>query len=128
MADDDVAEKATAAEQIQGKWVIYRDTREGRIKTVKEHLDGRTVLTTYDADDKVLYSHRSEYEVDATGNVYVFRYRNQEVLVGPDAGKKDKRDKAYLFRIEGDRFFEVHGMLKGDTGGPYLVVWERLKD
>lgn len=123
------SEKAdSVAEQIKGEWVSYRDTPNGRYMTIKEHTGDITLLTTYDPNQVAVYSHRSEYRIDDSGNVNIFRYRNQTVLVGPNAGAKDKRDKAYLFRIEGDRFIEVHGMMKGDQGMPSLKVWTRLKE
>jgi hypothetical protein len=122
-ANDDLS----LAEQIRGEWVLYRDTPNGRYMTIKEHLGERTVVTTYDPENRPVLSHRSEYRVDAGGSVPIFQYRNKVVLVGPNAGATDESESAYIFRVEGDRFYEVHGMLPGDTGKPSLVVWERLK-
>jgi CHASE2 domain-containing sensor protein len=122
------ARKPSAAEQIRGEWVRYHDTPNGRYMTIKAHLADHTVVTTYDPNHKPVQSHRSEYRVDVSGDVPIFRYRNKVVLIGKNAGAKDERESAYLLRIDGDRFFEVHGMLPGDKGDPSLIVWERLKD
>jgi hypothetical protein len=129
MADDarkaGVADQLSAAEQIRGAWVRYRDTAEGRYTTIKEHFGDHTVVTTYDPQMKPVESHRSEYRVDEGGKVPTYLYRNRTVLVGPSAGAKDNRELTYLFRIEGDTFYEVHGMLPGDSGRPSLITWER---
>ena len=53
--------------------------------------------------------------VDETGDIPIFRYGNKVVLVGPNAGTRDARENAYIFRVFIDRFYEVHGMLPDDT-------------
>ena len=120
-------ETSSIAEQIKGKWVLYRETPNGRYMTIKVHNGTESIVTTYDPKLKEVYSHRSEYTLDDSGPVNVFTYRNKKVLTGRDAGAAVEGPVSYLFRIEGERFLEVHGMMKGDTRGPSLNVWERLK-
>lgn len=115
-------------ESVQGEWVLYRDTPKGRFMTIKDHRGDHTVVTTYDPENRPVTSHRSDYRIDATGSVPVFRYRNKVVLIGPNAGEKDDSDSAYVFRIHGDTFYEVHGLLPDDQGKPTLIIWERLHD
>lgn len=115
----------SAAEQIKGKWVQYRKTAKGRFKTIKEHFGDHTILTVYDPQEKVVYSHRSDYEIDSTGRANVFIHRNRLILTGTNAGTKTAKESAYLFRIEGNKFYEVHGMLSDDRTAPSLKVWER---
>jgi hypothetical protein len=124
----EVDKKPNVAEQIKGEWVLYRNTPNGRFMTIKEHLGDQSVVTTYDPNNKPIQSHRSDYRIDASAAVSIFRYRNKVVLIGPNAGAKEERESAYIFRIDGDRFFEVHGMLTGDKVDPSLIVWERLKN
>lgn len=131
-ADDTETKKSentiTAAEQILGKWVQYRDTKQGRIKIIKDHRGDHTILKVYGPNGEGLYSHRSDYVVEESDSIYIFRYRNKVVLTGPKAGEKDPKESAYIFRIEGDRFLELHGMLRTDQGKPSIVIWERLKE
>ncbi len=127
-SDPSGADKPTLAEQIRGEWVCYRDTPQGRFMTIKHHLEDQTVVTTYDPNNTPLQSHRSEYRIESSGSVSIFRYRNKVVLIGPNVGAKDERESAYLFRIEGDRFIEVRGMLNEDRGEPSLIIWKRLKE
>lgn len=115
-------------EKIKGEWVLYRETPNGRYMTIKEHRGDHTVVTTYDPNKNPIHSHRSEYSIDTSGSVPVFRYRNKVVLLGPNADAKDEHESAYILRIEGDRFYEVHGMLPGDRGTPSMIIWERLKE
>ncbi|WP_182868444.1 hypothetical protein [Stieleria mannarensis] len=122
------AAEPTVHEAIKGEWVMYRETPNGKYMTIKHHRGDHTVVTTYDPNKHPIQSHRSEYDIDTSGAVPVFRYRNKVVLVGPNAGAKDERESAYIFRIDGDRFYEIHGMLPGDEGKPSLRMWQRLKD
>lgn len=124
--EDDV-ESPSIAEQIKRKWVIYRESPQGKYMTIKVHNGLETIVTTYDPNLKVVYSHRSEYTLDDSGPVNIFTYRNKKVLVGRDAGATQEGPVSYLFRIDGERFLEVHGMMKEDTRGPSLNVWQRLK-
>lgn len=127
-SDDKPGDGPKLAEQIRGDWVLYRDTPNGRYMTIKEHLSDHSIVTTYDPNQNAIQSHRSEYRIDESGPIPVFRYKNKVVLIGPTAGDKDEGESAYIFRVEGDQFFEVHGMLPGDKGKPSLILWERLKN
>lgn len=112
---------------IEGEWVSYADTANGRYTTIKEHRNGVTILTTYDPNQVAVHSHQSEYTVDDQGGAHIFRYRNRKVILGINAGAMDPREKAYLFHLDDDSFYEVHGMLPKDTGKPTIKVWKRLK-
>lgn len=129
VADEPVTDEAaqTFDEQIKGDWVRYHDTPQGRFMTIKTHLGERTVLTTYDPNRKAVSSFESEYVVDESGPVPVFRYQNKVVLIGPNRGARDPREKAYIFRVTADEFYEVHGMMPSDKKKPGLILWERLK-
>ncbi|MGI9470961.1 MAG: hypothetical protein ACR2NZ_05490 [Rubripirellula sp.] len=127
-SEDSEPETPSIAEQVKGKWVLYRETPNGRFTTIKVHNGTESIVTSYDPNMNEVYSHRSEYTVDETGAACVFTYRNQKVLVGKDAGAVVPGPFSYLFRIDGERFLEVHGMMKGDKRNPSLTVWERLKD
>ena len=127
VSESNVDGDLSIAEQIKGKWVIYRESPQGKYMTIKVHNGRETIVTTYDPNLKEVYSHRSEYTLDDSGPVNVFTYRNKKVLVGRDAGATVEGPVSYLFRIDGERFLEVHGMMKEDTRGPSLNVWERLK-
>ena len=123
-ADD----KPSVAQQILGEWEIYRTTADGKIKVVKEHRGDHTIISTYDPNGNLVYSRRSDYKIDSTGEVNIFRFSNSTILVGPNAGAKDPSEFAYLFRVEGDRFLEVTGMMADDTDEPGLKVWRRPTD
>ncbi|QEG39556.1 hypothetical protein [Roseimaritima ulvae] len=124
---EDAVESPSAADQIKGDWVQYRDTANGRYMMIKQHLGDRTILTTYDPNKVAIYSHQSDYVVDDAGDIPVFRYKNKVVRIGPNAGAEDAREHAYHFRVVDDKFYELHGMLPDAEHPPRMTVWERLK-
>jgi hypothetical protein len=128
LADESDQATPTLAEKIKGKWVLYRETPQGRFMTIKIHNGSESIITTYDPSLKEVYAHRSDYIIDASGPANVFTYHNKKVLVGKGAGTVVPEHVSYLFRLDGERFLEVHGMMKNDTRKPSMTVWERLKE
>ena len=110
---------------ILGKWTTKANSKDGPITLVKEHANGTTTLTAFDATKRVLYSKTSEYRTEKHGNVRVFVFSNSQYIAGPNAGKIDKRTKSYVYRVDGRNFFEVRGMVVGTNEPPAIVVWER---
>ena len=111
---------------VLGKWTVSENSKNGPITLVKEHGDGITTLTAYDAAKRVLYAKTSEYHTEKHGQVKVFVFSNSKYTAGPDSGKSDKRTKSYIYRVTDKKFFEVRGMVTGVDESPGIIVWERI--
>ncbi len=111
---------------IVGRWTTKANSKNGPIKLVKEHGNGITTLTAYDATGRVLYGKSSEYHTEKQGNVKVFVFTKSRYTAGPDAGKTDNRTQAYIYRVDQKRFFEVRGMMTDSDESPAIIVWDRL--
>ena len=48
-------ELLSIAEQIKGKWVIYRESPQGKYMTINVHNGRETIVTTYDPNLKPVY-------------------------------------------------------------------------
>jgi hypothetical protein len=114
--------------QVQGRWQRLAKDREGRtVQFEKEHKGHKTTYTSFDQAGVVAYSHTSEFELSRTGQVRIFTYFNL-VVAGTNPGRTGGDRRSYIHKIEGDRFFEVQGMLIGqEKEQPTLIIWERLK-
>lgn len=121
-------EPKDAAQAVQGKWVRYQATPNGRIKIVKEHQGPRTILTAFDDQGKVLYAHESEFKTAASGKVRIFTFFNRAITAGPHAGQKLKETTSFIYRVVENRFIEVHGVLEGDSNAPLMIIWERAEE
>ena len=84
-------------------------------------------MTAKDADGKVLHSHHSQYELERTGKVRIFKYWNRTVTDGSDAGRVDPEPRSYIYRVIGNRFYEIHGVLTEDQRSPAIFIWNRVK-
>lgn len=123
------AEDADLA-RLQGRWQRLTKDGQGRtIRVVKVHEGRTTGLTAYDAEGQVVYGHTSEFELGRTGDVRTFTYFNLVVTAGPNPGPTGGERHTYVYRVVGDRFVEVHGLLVGqEDEEPTLIVWDRMKD
>jgi hypothetical protein len=122
------AQEATKTEDpfILGKWTVIENSKNGPITLVKEHVNGTTTLTAFDATKRVLYAKTSQYHTEKHGKVKVFVFSNSQYTAGPDAGKTDKQTRSYIYRVEWKSFYEVRGMVDGVEETPGIVVWERV--
>ena len=111
---------------LLGKWTVTENAKNGPITLVKEHANGTTTLTAFDATKRVLYAKTSQYHTEMHGKIKVFVFSNSKYTAGPDAGKTDKRTKSYVYRVDGKRFYEVRGMVDGVEESPGMVVWQRV--
>jgi hypothetical protein len=113
---------------IAGAWERTVTTPQGAYRFVKSHLDGKTTLHVTGPDGTVVESKASEYRVSETEAVRVFTYFNNVVTAGPNAGQRAAGESSYIYRIDGDRFYEIHGLLKSDDGPVQVIVWNRVQE
>jgi hypothetical protein len=114
---------------VEGKWERrYKDEAGNSFHVVKQHQDGQTTLTTYNEKGEVVSQHKSQYKLRKTDEVRVFTYSNIEVTEGPAKGQKSAGPFSYVYRIQDDSFYEVWGVLQGDSSTPTIIVWTRVKE
>ncbi len=112
---------------VAGKWE-RREVADGKsYHIVKEHKDNRTTVTTFDNEENVVESHKSQYEIKTVGPVYLFIYSNLESTSGPNKGQTSAGPFAYVYRVEDDLFYEAQGLLSNSRGEPKVLVWNRVK-
>jgi hypothetical protein len=112
---------------IEGLWRrTFRDKSGRELTTTKIERAGKSTVTVRDADGNKLHEHHSDYELQRSGEVRIFKYSNRTVTHGPDAGQVDPRPRRYIYRITGDRFYEIHGVLTDDERAPTIFIWERV--
>lgn len=120
-------EPNAAMKAVQGKWVRYQQTSDGRVTIIKEHKGNTTVLTVYGDAKNVIYSHKSEFKIERSGKIHVLTFFNRKITAGPNAGHTIEKPVSFVFRVADNRFVEVYGVLEDDTSAPNLIVWERME-
>lgn len=116
------------ADPIAGAWERTVTTPQGAYRFVKSHLEGKTTLHVTGPDGTVVESKTSEYRVSETDAVRIFTYFNNVVTAGPNAGRRAAGESSYIYRIDGDRFYEIHGLLKSDERPVQVIVWDRVQE
>lgn len=122
---DEVSNETTAAKElagVQGKWERIMKADGGAFKVVKEHKGNETTVTILDFEGNVVVAKRSEFRLEQTGKVRIFTFFNNVITVGPDKGQMDKAPHFYIYRITGDTFVEVNGLLIGDGDEPVIFA------
>lgn len=124
---DDAAAKAELA-GMQGRWEREAAQDAPYRRASKEINGDKETITFYDADGKVIYQHRVDFKLSKIGELNVFTYSNLQVLDGPNKGQKSPGSASYLYRVRGDKFIEVTGLLPGEgEEEPAVTVWTKAK-
>lgn len=113
---------------IAGLWKASFETPQGTVHHVKEHADGKTTVSVYDAEGALIAQKQSRYELSRSGETRVFTYFDNVATAGPAIGQRDPRRRSYLYRVRDNRFYEVHGMLLDDEGPVVVRVWQRMDE
>jgi hypothetical protein len=113
---------------LQGMWQIQGRTADGKAVRLLKEVDGNSeTVTTFDAEGNVLHAHSADFELTKTEHIRLFTYFNYTITDGPGVGTVRRERVSYVYRVEDDRFIEVHGMLNGDRGQPRVNVYVRVK-
>lgn len=123
-----VADTTDAQADVEGTWERVQETNQGRYRVVKSHVDGKTEFSVYDSQDQLVHRKTSRYEIDTTGDVRIFTYFDNKIVSGRGTGQFDARENSYVYRIDGDMFFEMHGLLISNPGPVQILIWKRVKD
>ena len=113
---------------VAGLWKVTFETSQGTIHHVKEHANGKTTVSVYDAEGGLIAQKQSRYELSRSGEARVFTYFDNVATAGPGIGQRDPRRRSYLYRVHDDRFYEIHGMMLDDEGPVVVRVWKRMDE
>ena len=115
--------------QVEGTWELVQDTDEaGTPRRVKTHQGGKTTVTAYDADGRIIGQHNSEYKLKRSGMARIFVFFNVVPATGPSKGHEFPGPFYYAYNVQDDRFLEVYGLLAGDDRSPRVLRWDRVKN
>jgi hypothetical protein len=132
-AQDDVGEKKPEdldLAAIQGLWERDLEDKQGNVAgRATKLIEGRTeTITYYDRDGKLLQAHRVEITLTREGGVRHFKHSEIEIIAGPRKGLKSDRRGGYVYKVRGDRFYEIQGVLVQEDQDPLgVLVWQRKK-
>jgi hypothetical protein len=119
-------------DRLQGKWereLTEENTKAGLRRVIKEIKGNKETVAFYGEGDKLQRRQTVDFRLERNGDVHVFTYFNFEVTDGDGAGTKRQASVSYVYRVDLEFFFEVTGLLPGQTEQPVAVFrWKRVKN
>lgn len=126
---DDGAKRDLA--MVQGTWEHEMRDRDGKVRgRLIKHVQGNKEMVIQEgAEGKVTAAWRADFEVFRAHGVRLFRFRDLEVLEGPNKGRKMSGPHVYVYRITEDAFTEVMGFMIGQEEQAISArVYKRVKE
>ena len=122
VADDDPKDLLTS---IQGDWQRTVE-RDGTVIRVLKSIGKKQETVRYYIGQQVVYAHQVDFKVSTTAQGNVFSYDRKTITAGPDTGKSDDEPGSYLFKVQDNTWYEVHRMMPGESGAPWITTYERV--
>ena len=130
-AEEEALGEAAPAEDldaIQGLWVrTERVGLFGSKRTTKEVEGDAETVTYYDSKGNVERAHKVKITLRRVGPIKVFVFHDHEVTAGPDKGEKMEGSRAYIYKVVGDTFVEIWGVLGDEDQEIRVLRWKRQK-
>lgn len=114
--------------KLQGMWELYHGNElkgAPNTRSVKMIEGNIETMRRYNLQGKLAREWQVEFILQKDGDLKIFTYY--------PVGGKPGQGASFLYRIQGDRFFDVPGMFTGEKYRNYLRepafwVWNRVKD
>jgi hypothetical protein len=118
---------------LQGRWERPMaddvDGTRGASRVVKEVRGDHETVTYYDDAGKPVHATTADFKLQRAGRVKLYTFSNLKVTLGRDRGGPPRRPLTYIYRLDGDVYYEGHGLLADapEDATPNVVRWERVK-
>ena len=117
---------------LQGRWEQLPEAPGGsgtpRQRVIKEVNGDSETVTTYGPNVQVLHAQSAEFRLSRSGPVRVYTVQNPRVTGGTERGatQASPAKLAYVYRVHGNEFDEVWGLLPGQEEREIIVKrWRR---
>jgi hypothetical protein len=117
---------------LQGRWEqLPEEPGPGspRQRVLKD-VNGETeVVTTFDADGRPIQSQTAKFRLSRVGGVPIYTFSGARVTAGAgeDSDKPSSAPRSYIYKLRGNDFYEVWGLLPGQEEREVMVRhWKRV--
>ena len=115
--------------RLQGSWELQPDegpTSSPRQRVVKQVQNNTETVTTYGPNGQVINAHTANFRLGRRGGIPVYTFSRPRITAGPEQGDTAPGGRTYVYRVRGDEFDEVWGLLPGQEQRPVEVKrWKR---
>ena len=117
--------------RLQGTWELQPEQQQpssSRQRVVKQVSGNTETVTTYGADGQVINAHTARFRLGRRAGIPVYTFSDRRITAGPEAGGVEPGARTYVYRLRGDEFDEVWGILPGQEERPAEVKrWKRVE-
>jgi hypothetical protein len=114
---------------LQGTWEQLPEqgpAASPKQRVVKQVSGDTETVTTHGPDGKVLSAHTAKFKLARRGDVPVYTFYDRRITAGPEQGRSEAAPRSYVYRLRGDEFDEVWGLLPGQEQREVVVKhWKR---
>jgi len=115
---------------LQGTW--EQRPEEGAAATtpkqrvVKEVSGNTETVTTYSPTGQVLHAQTAKFRLGRSGDVPVYTFYDSRITAGPQPASANAAPRTFVYRLRGDEFDEVWGLLPGQEQRELVIKrWRR---
>jgi hypothetical protein len=122
---------------LQGRWErqmagsLSASETHNAAKAIKEIAGDKEKVTYQDKTGAVVYETVADFKLETSGRVKLYTFSNLKVAQGKseESDHPQKDAISYIYRVEGDQYWEAHGLLTDSPAGskPTVIVWKRVK-
>ena len=129
-ADQQIYEPAPDGDlkAVQGVWARTETVGLfGKRRITKEISGDHETVTYYDAIGGVEKAHTVKVDLRRAGPIRVFTYSQQKFTAGPNQGTEVQGTGAYVYKVVGDTFIEIWGIVGDENREIEIMRWQRVK-
>jgi hypothetical protein len=114
---------------IQGRWEQL--TEDGPAATpgqrvVKQVSGEQETVTTFNESGGVVHAQTAKFRLGRSGEVPTYTFYDRRITTGPQTGRSVSAPSTFVYRLRGDVFHEVWGLLPGQEHRELVIKrWKR---
>ena len=122
-ADVEDIRKAAIGQWEMDERVEYEGKKLRRVKDIQEKQE---IVSSYDEDGKLVLQWQVDYEISVVEDVAVFTFWNARMTY-PEKEEPAEWRRSYLFKIQNNKWHEVHNLFLSSGQVPEYNTYTRVK-
>jgi hypothetical protein len=115
---------------LQGNWEQLPEDGPAATpgqRVVKQVSGDSETVTTYDESGGVVHGQTAKFRLGRSGQVPTYTFYDRKITTGSQTGRSVSAPSTFVYRLRGDEFHEVWGLLPGQEERELVVKrWKRV--
>jgi hypothetical protein len=114
---------------LQGNWEQLPEDGPAATpgqRVVKQVTGESETVTTYNESGGVVHGQTAKFRLGRSGDVPTYTFYDRRITAGPQQGRSVSAPSTFVYRLRGDEFQEVWGLLPGQEERELVIKrWKR---